>query len=107
MKKVPANDRDSDIISRRVVTGRRLAELLNQTGSSATLADIEDIIFNEPADIQFSRQIATLLRFFETPGRDIDHDVLLPVLQDAWNYFPHRRLDGQCPAKLFGPNMLE
>jgi hypothetical protein len=27
------------------------------------------------------------------------------VVQDAWNYFPHHSLNGQCPAELFGQHV--
>ena len=30
---------------------------------------------------------------------DLD-DAAMEVMQDAWNYFPHRSLGGRCPAEL-------
>ena len=30
----------------------------------------------------------------------VDIDDALPVIQDAWNYFPHRFLHGRCPAEV-------
>jgi hypothetical protein len=27
-------------------------------------------------------------------------DAMLQVIQDAWNYFPHRALGGRCPAEI-------
>jgi hypothetical protein len=31
---------------------------------------------------------------------DIDERELR-IIQDAWNYFPHRFLNGRCPAEVF------
>jgi hypothetical protein len=30
---------------------------------------------------------------------DLDTDAVMPLIQDAWNYFPHRSLEGKCPRR--------
>jgi hypothetical protein len=50
------------------------------------------------------RQLAHLLRHFldELPG-GMDHaaaDQVISVIEDAWNYLPHKRLGGRSPADL-------
>jgi hypothetical protein len=35
----------------------------------------------------------------------LDEDVLLPDVEDAWNYFPHESLNGRSPAELMAEQM--
>jgi hypothetical protein len=49
----------------------------------------------------FETYITQLFALFDLLPNRIETDTLLPVIQDAWNYFPHRSLDGQCPAEVF------
>jgi hypothetical protein len=37
---------------------------------------------------------------FTSPDRSVDLSLVFPVIRDAWNYFPHRSLEGRCPAEL-------
>jgi hypothetical protein len=91
----------ADIVSRvlrhRTLTERRLTRLLKQISSAATLEDIKAIIFDEDQEIPF---IVYVMQLSELFGDDADADALIPTIQDAWNYFPHRRLGGSCPAEL-------
>ncbi|HTV26201.1 MAG TPA: hypothetical protein VMF32_00270 [Xanthobacteraceae bacterium] len=87
----------SEIAKQRARTEKRVKRLLSKTGSSATLDDIKTIIFNEVVEMAFSAYLMKLMDFFDDPDeRYIDE--MLPALQDAWNYFPHRRFNGSCPA---------
>lgn len=95
----PSHDLVS-IISRRVQTEARLAALLAKAKSTATLDDIKRIIFKETPDERFSTYVAKLLALFENTAHAVDVDEALPIIQDAWNYFPHQRLDGECPAQV-------
>lgn len=104
---------DEEITTHRARTERRLAALLDQTQSRATLDDIKTVIFNEHEARSFSDYVGDLVTLFDTGPRATDIDDLLPALQDAWNYFAHRRYGGQCPAKRmprqepsFAPNSL-
>jgi len=45
-----------------------------------------------------SECFADLIELFRAGEGDLDS--VLPVIQDAWNYFPHRSLDGLCPAEV-------
>ena len=86
--------------SYRALTEARLSSLLEQTNSAATLDDIKRIIFYE-SNSRFSFYVAHATALFENRQSTIDIDTVLPVIQDAWNYFPHRALNGQCPAEIF------
>jgi hypothetical protein len=61
---------------------------------------ISNLVF-EYQPRSFETYVAQLFSLFDSLPNRIDPDTLLPVVQDAWNYFPHRSLDGQCPAELF------
>ena len=79
----------------RARTEKKLTRLLTAAGSSATLDDIKSIIFEEDGDTPF---IAYVMQLGELFGDEADDDAVIPAIQDAWNYFPHRRLGGSCPA---------
>jgi transposase len=93
----PGND--NAVRSYRALTEARLSDLLEQTNSAATLDDIKRLIFE--SDLRRpSRHFGQLIALFHSPAKSISDHVLLPVIQDAWNYFPHLLLSGQCPAEL-------
>jgi hypothetical protein len=41
-----------------------------------------------------------MLALFRSAGHLADEDAVAAVIQDAWNYFPHRSLKGRCPAEV-------
>jgi hypothetical protein len=43
-----------------------------------------------------------MLRVCDTPLGSADIDEAVTIIQDAWNYFPRRTLNGQPLAELFG-----
>ena len=88
------------IIARSVETEARLAAALRAAESSATVDDIKKMIFEENGDHAFTVYLRDMLGVFR------NSDVLdsvdgIPLIEDAWNYFPHRRLDGCSPAEVF------
>ena len=84
------------IVAYRTLTEERLSALLVRAGRPATLDGIKTIIFDE-GHTQLSAYVTKMLRIFE-PSQIAIEDIV-PALQDAWNYFPHRSLDGQSPAE--------
>ncbi len=93
------------IITHRVEAEARLAGLLTRTKTSTTLDDIKTMIFQERGEKAFNAYLKNLWPLMETVDRqDIDDDAL-QILEDAWNYFPHRRLGGRCPAELMAEQL--
>lgn len=90
----------NSIRSFRLLTELRLSELLEHTKTTATLNDIQRVIFNESDLMPASHYFVQLLALFHSPETKLDDDALLPVIQDAWNYFPHFRLNGYAPAEV-------
>jgi hypothetical protein len=86
----------ANIVAYRTLTEQRLSALLIRAGRPATLDGIKAIIFDE-GHSKLSAYITKMLELLKS--RDNDIDMILPVLQDAWNYFPHRSLDGHSPAE--------
>jgi hypothetical protein len=84
--------------SHRVLTELRLSELLLRSKSTVTLEDIQTLIFDETGKLTL--YLPQLLAFFDSGADGTDIDTLLPVIQDAWNYFPHRSLNGRSPAEV-------
>jgi hypothetical protein len=88
------------VTARRTLTESRLSQLLKEAGSTAHFYAISNLVF-EYHPRSFETYLAQLFSLFNSLPNPIDTDILLPVMQDAWNYFPHRSLDGKCPIELF------
>lgn len=76
-----------------------LAGLLHQSGHTASLDDIKTLIFEFDHD-GFDLYVRYFLQVFESHKNTVDIDAAVPIIQHAWNYFPHRFLDGRCPAEV-------
>jgi hypothetical protein len=83
----------------------RLAALLREFGSSTTVDAYKRAIFIGPNEPNFRAYLLEALDIF---GCNVDSasDVILSVIQDAWNYFPHSSLNGQCPAEIMAAGDL-
>ena len=84
------------IVEYRELLSARISFLLERFGSAATVEDIKTMILEHDEARHPSEYFADLLMLFNAGEDDLDH--LLPVVQEAWNYFPHRSLGGHCPA---------
>jgi hypothetical protein len=91
------------ICAHRTLIEARLSKFLKQSGSTETVEEIKNLIF-EGAPQDFKSYVDYLLSTFENPESTVDIDAALPVIQDAWNYFPHRFLNGRCPVEVFPSN---
>lgn len=74
-----------------------ITELLKRSKSFANLDIVKDIIYNETSTEDFQE----VLMLFHTGYKNAPeiHEVL-EVINDAWNHFPHRSLDGLCPVEM-------
>ena len=91
-----------NVIKKRTNTEARLVALVRAHRSAATLEQITTMIFEEdPERASFSTYLDVLVYL---TGAPID-DHVLQILEDSWNYFPHRRLGGRCPAEVFGARL--
>ena len=88
------------IIARRKISDKKLEieteilELLYLTGSDFEIEDIRRAIYEEENTDDLQEVIAML-----DDGNLENLSNVLEIISDAWNYFPHRVLDGLSPAE--------
>jgi len=92
----------AEIDEYRVQVEVRVRALLKKWKSNATLGDVKDYILNQNHG---TRPRIWLTDMAKLVGRkcdivDLDQAELM-VFQDAWNYFPHRSLNGRSPTEVF------
>ncbi len=88
-----------NILRRRRAIERKIGNILRTIGSNAGVNDVRDAIYDEKG----SEAIAKILDFFQGGGGVVALEEIVDVIQEAWNYFPHRSLGGLSPAeKLIG-----
>lgn len=74
---------------------KKLEELLKQTKSDFSLENIKEIIYNE----KDQNDLVKIIEIFDK-GQNIDDlNSILAIVNDAWNYFPHKCLNGLSPAE--------
>ncbi len=83
------------ILERRKEIEKELLEMLKKTQSNFRLDDIKKVIYNEESHNDLTKMITMF-----DQGQDLaEINEILEVINDAWNYFPHRCLDGLCPTE--------
>ncbi len=83
---------------------KKLQELINQNnlGGILTVEMIKDLIWHEEDDKAFNGFVQKTLGYFNDI-KDIDElNRILQIFNDAWNYFPHKCLDGKSPMQAVG-----
>src|SRR3990167_4692623 len=70
-------------------------QLLEDTGSDFTLDDVKDAIYNEEETDDMQKVIAMF-----DDGDPANMSNAVEVATDAWNYFPHKTLNGLSPAEV-------
>ena len=86
------------IENHRLLIEKCLTAFLQGAASLVTLDEVKEFIFEAEAT-EFHAYVATMraelscYEIYDTDGS------LLEIIQDAWNYFLHRFLDGHCPAE--------
>ena len=84
-----------EILKRRKEIEQEIIDLLEESGSDFGLNDIKEVIYNEDGQDSLTGVIA----MFDN-GLDVtDLKNVLELVNDAWNYFPHKTLNGLSPAE--------
>ena len=83
------------ILQKRKEIEQELVDMLQETGSELGLEDIQQIIFNEDGQDAMTDIIA----MFDTGQGAVELQNILEVINDAWNYFPHKIIGGLSPAE--------
>lgn len=83
----------------RMLTEERVQHLLDNVENAASLDTIKKIIYDF-ASKDFQLYVLAMLKAFRYDDIDDVGAATLQVIQDAWNYFPHRFLNGRCPVEV-------
>ncbi len=83
------------ILAKRGEIEQELADFLAETKSDFTVDHIKDIIYNEDGQDDLTDVIA----MFDTGQGAAELDSILELVNDAWNYFPHKIIGGLSPAE--------
>ncbi len=91
-----SNMSEKDILKKRQEVERDMRQILSKMDTKLTWEDMRYIIYNEEP-MEGMKKIADWMDLSD----DIDkaNDVL-QVINDAWNFFPHKKLDGLCPIEM-------
>ncbi len=87
------------VLAKREEIEKELLALIQKTKSDITLEEIQDIIYDE-TDFD---DLNDVIRMFDM-GSPYELQNVIETLNDAWNYFPHRILNGLCPAEVMRQN---
>lgn len=86
-----------EILEYRAELEADINKLLEEAGSDFTLDDVKEIIYNEE-DTGDMQKIIAMFDTGETGAPEISE--VLELVTDAWNYFPHKLLNGLSPAEI-------
>ncbi len=83
------------ILERRKEIEQELVDMLKKTKSHFSLDHIKDVIFYEEDNDDMQKVIA----MFDRGGNIVELSNILELASDAWNYFPHKIINGLSPAE--------
>lgn len=84
-----------EILNRRKEIEQELLNLLKETKNDFDLDYIKDIIYDEEDTDDLMKAFAV----FDKGGDISEMNNILELVNDAWNYFPHKCLNGLCPIE--------
>ncbi len=82
------------ILKKRKEIEKEILEMLKETESEFGLDDIKAIIYNEKESDDMMKVVA----MFDRGGDASELENILELVNDAWNYFPHKIIGGLSPA---------
>ena len=83
------------ILERRKEIEQELVDMLKETESDFTLDHVREAIYNEEDNDDMMKIVA----MFDTGQGAAELQNLLELVNDAWNYFPHKIIGGISPAE--------
>ena len=87
--------RTEEIAKKRKTIEKKLTAMLQETKNDFGLNNIKNIIYNEKGQDDLTGIIA----MFDIGQRAVELENVLDLINDAWNYFPHKSLNGLSPAE--------
>jgi hypothetical protein len=86
---------EQQILDHRKEIEQELVEMLKETKSDFSLQHVKDTIFHEKETDDMMKVVV----MFDRGGDASELDNILELVTDAWNYFPHKALNGKSPAE--------
>jgi hypothetical protein len=83
------------ILERRKEIEQELIEMLQETESDFSLEHVKDVIYNE----EDSNDYQHVVTMFDRGGNISELSNIFELVSDAWNYFPHKALNGLSPTE--------
>ena len=83
------------IFERRKEIEEELVNMLKKTKSDFSLQHVKDAIFHE----EDTDDMMKVVGMFDRGGDTSELSNILELVSDAWNYFPHKILNGLSPAE--------
>ena len=83
------------ILERRKEIEQEIVDMLKETESDFTLDHVRDVIYHEKDNDDMMKVVA----MFDRGGDASELSNVLELVTDAWNYFPHKALNGISPAE--------
>ena len=83
------------IFEKRKEIEKELLEMLKEAKSDFGLDDIKGIIYNEDGQ----DGLTDIIAMFDTGHGAAELQIVLELVNDAWNYFPHKIIGGLSPAE--------
>ncbi len=88
-------EQTKEFLAKRMEIEDKLAGSLKQRKSPFTINDIKNAIYTEKG----TNVIALIIRMFHVEPESAGFDDLMKFIMDAWNYFPHKSLNGLSPQE--------
>jgi hypothetical protein len=89
-----------EIREAREITENHMHRALQKADSFLNVEKVMCLVFESDASAA-PAFLSAMLTAFDCDVATANSEILY-LIQDAWNYFPHRFLQGQCPAELGG-----
>jgi len=89
------SEKIKEILRKRREIEKNLQKMIKETGSDFDLDYIKDIIYNEEGNDELMKIVSV----FDRGGDITEIGNILELVNDAWNYFPHKCLKGLCPME--------
>lgn len=84
-----------EITQKRADIEKQLNEVIGSLGLSISFKEIKEMIYNE----QDQNALHEIMGKFDS-GQDVDDlNKIMAIVNEAWNYFPHKVLGGLSPAE--------
>jgi len=84
-----------EILEKRKEIEKKLSQMLKGVNSPFGIEHVKDIIYHE----KDSDDLMKIVSIFDRGGDAEELNQILEIINDAWNYFPHKSLDGLCPME--------